>query len=132
MRRQFHLPPEDVQFLEEYGLPWEAVVDGAQQWVLIHGFPTHEGYNHSTVIAAIRIETGYPLTALDMVYFFPALTRKDGTLIAATEAPQLLDGQVYQRWSRHRTSRNPWKIGEDNLGTHIHLIEDWLEREFTK
>jgi len=131
MRRQFDLPPEDQKFLDDYGLPWETVVDGSQ-WVLIHDFPTHEGYNHTTTTAAIRIETGYPMTELNMVYFLPALARKDGRAIGATESLQQIDGQTYQRWSRHRTANNPWRPGQDNLGTHIILIEDWLQREFEK
>jgi hypothetical protein len=131
MRRQFDLPSEDQKFLDDYGLPWETVVDGSQ-WVLIHDFPTHEGYNYPTVTAAIRIETGYPMAALDMVYFFPALTRKDGTQLPATQTPQQIDGRTFQRWSRHRTGTNPWKIGQDSLGTHIILVEDWLQREFER
>ena len=79
------------------------------QWVLIHDFPTHAGYNHQRVTAAIRLETGYPDTALDMVYLFPALARKDGLPIKATESPQPLDGKTFQRWSRHRTPQHPWK-----------------------
>lgn len=131
MRRQFDLLPEDEQLLNDYGLPWETVVDGSQ-WVLIHDFPTHEGYNHKTVIAAIRLETGYPNTALDMVYFHPALARIDGRPIGATEALQQIAGVSYQRWSRHRTAQNPWRPTVDSLGTHIVLIEDWLQREFEK
>lgn len=131
LRRQFDLLPEDQKFLDDYGLPWETIIDGSH-WVLIHDFLTPEGYVHPKVTAAIRMETGYPNTALDMVYFFPALARKDGKQIKATGSPQQLDGKTYQRWSRHRTGQNPWKIGHDNLGTHIFLIEDWLEREFEK
>lgn len=131
MRRQFDLLPEDEQLLNDYGLPWETVVDGSQ-WVLIHDFPTHEGYNHKTVVAAIRLETGYPNTPLDMVYFHPALARTDGHPIGATETVQQISGVSYQRWSRHRTGQNPWKPNIDSLGTHIVLIEDWLQREFEK
>ena len=131
MRRQFDLLPEDEQLLNDYGLPWETVVDGSQ-WVLIHDFPTHEGYNHKSVIAAIRLETGYPNTPLDMVYFHPPLARTDGRTIGATQAVQQIAGISYQRWSRHRTGLNPWKPTIDSLGTHIVLIEDWLQREFEK
>ena len=63
------------------------------QWVLIQDFPTHDGYNHPRVTAAIRMETGYPNTELNMVYFFPALARKDGRRIGATSATQALDGK---------------------------------------
>lgn len=132
LRRQFDLLPQDWQFLEEYSLPWETIIDGSQ-WVLINDFPTqHEGFNHPSATAAIRMETGYPNTELNMVYFFPALARRDGRAIGATQARQSIDGKVFQRWSRHRTPLNPWKIGQDYLGTHILLIEDWLAREFER
>ena len=129
LRRDFDLLPQDNKFVEEYGLPWETISDGSQ-WVLIHEFPTHDGYNHIRVTAAIRLETGYPNTGLDMVYFFPALTRKDGRAIGATNNKQVIDGKTYQRWSRHRTAENPWRVGIDGLETHVYLIEDWLAREF--
>ncbi len=129
LRKEFELLPEDNAFLNDYGLDWEAVIDGSQ-WVLIKNFPTPEGYNHSTVTVAIRLETGYPNVALDMVYFSPALKRKDGQTIAATDGTQEIKGETYQRWSRHRTSENPWVVGRDCLGSHVILIEDWLDREF--
>ncbi len=132
LRRQFELPADDRQFLDNYGCPWEAISDGSQ-WVLLHDFCTqHSGYNHQQVIAAIRLESGYPIAPLDMVYFFPALVRKDGKRIVATEATQPIDGKTFQRWSRHRTSTNPWIVGQDDIGTHILLVEDWLSREFEK
>ena len=129
LRRQFELLPQDKDVLDAYGHPWETIVDGSQ-WVLIHEFEAHEGYNHPCVTAAIRMETGYPNTELNMVYFFPALARKDGKAIGATQATQMIAGKQYQRWSRHRTARNPWRVGLDHLDTHIILIEDWLAREF--
>lgn len=129
LRRDYDLLPQDEKFLKEYGHPWETIIDGSQ-WVLIHEFPTHEGYNHPHVTAAIRMETGYPNTALDMVYFYPALARNDGKVIGATGAQQIIDGRAYQRWSRHRTAQNPWRAGVDYLDAHIFLIEDWLAREF--
>lgn len=131
LRRQFDLLEDDDVFLKEYGLPWETVTDGSP-WVLIHQFKTPPGYNHDLVTVAIRIETGYPNAQLDMVYFYPALARADGKPIGATDAKQMLDGKEYQRWSRHRTPQNPWVPGRDGLGTHVILIEDWLEREFYK
>ena len=131
-RRDFELLPEDRQFLDDYSLPWETVSDGSQ-WVLVHSFSSqHEGYNHATVTIAIRLETGYPHTALDMVYVLPGLARKDSRPIGATEAPQMIAGEVYQRWSRHRTAHNPWRVGQDGIGSHIFLIEDWFAREFEK
>jgi hypothetical protein len=132
LRRDFDLLPDDAQFLADYGLPWEAVSDGSQ-WVLIHQFPAqHDGYNHKIVTIAIRLETGYPNTELNMVYVHPPLARRDGRPIGATDASQDILGVIYQRWSRHRTPQNPWKPGQDRIGSHIILIEDWFEREFEK
>lgn len=70
LRRQFNPLPQDLEFLEEYGLPWETIIEGSA-WVLLHEFPTPAGYTQPRVTAAIRIETGYPQAALDMVYFSP-------------------------------------------------------------
>ena len=129
LRREFDLLPEDLVFLEEYGLPWEAIVDGSH-WMPVHDFPAPDGYRRSAATAAVRIESGYPGAPLDMVYFTPALERADGKPIGATNVVQQIDGRPFQRWSRHRTPANPWVAGEDNLSTHIQLVEDWLEREF--
>jgi hypothetical protein len=131
LRRQFDLWAEDEAFLGEYGLPWETVKDGSL-WVLVHNFPTGTGYNHASVTAAIRIETGYPTAQLDMVYFSPTLLRSDGATIACATVVQPICGVPFQRWSRHRTAAHPWKPGEDSLGTHIFLIEQWLAREVEK
>ncbi len=129
MRRQFQLSEEDLQFLDDYGLPWEAILDGSA-WILLHDFPTNKGYNMPNTTAAIRLESGYPMAQLDMVYFFPALSRRDGVSLRATQCAQQIDGMPYQRWSRHRTQQHPWVPGQDNLGSHIILIEEWLAREF--
>lgn len=130
LRREFELPAEDIQFLEKYGCPWETISDKTL-WVLLHAFRTqHPGYNHSCVTAAVRIETGYPNAALDMVYFYPALARLDGKTIKATQVKQRIRDLEFQRWSRHYTPQNPYIIGEHNLETHILTVEDWLSREF--
>jgi hypothetical protein len=131
LRRQFNLLPEDEAFLTQYGLPWETIADGSQ-WVMVHDFHTHDGYNHPKVSIAVRLETGYPHAQLDMVYVNPHLFYKDGQTVPQTQATQILDGKEWQRWSRHRTSENPWQPGEDSLETHIYLIEDWFVREFEK
>lgn len=64
-----------------------------------------------------------------MVYFFPALQRSDGKAIGGL-TPHTILGQQWQRWSRHYTPANPWRVGEDDLSTHLTLIDHWLRREF--
>lgn len=129
MRRQFELLEEDLEFLENLGLPWESVVEGKVLWVLIHEYRLHPQYAQEQVSIAIHIPSGYPRAQLDMAYFFPAIQRVDGQPIGAL-AHRAIDGKTWQRWSRHRTGRNPWRDGVDNISTHFALVENWLEREF--
>jgi hypothetical protein len=131
MRRQFALPENDQAHLDAHGLPWETIISNGGRWVLIHTFPVPGGYNHSSVDIAVKIEPGYPDTQLDMVYFYPPLARLDGSPIGALSS-QVIDGKGFQRWSRHRTGANPWRPGEDDLSSHLSLIEYWLERELKK
>lgn len=130
-RRQFALLEEDVEFLESLGLPWETLSESTGMWVLIYDYPVCTGYNDQKVTVAVKVEPGYPRTQLDMAYFFPALSRKDGQPIGATSVQQI-DGKVFQRWSRHRTGQNPWREGIDNLGTHMSLVSYWFKQEFEK
>ena len=129
MRRQFDLLEEDQEFLENLGLHWEAVTEGNVLWVLIHNYPLHPQYAQPEVSVAVHLPSGYPRVQLDMAYFFPAIHRVDGKPIGAL-AHRIIDGKTWQRWSRHRTTRNSWREGVDNLSTHFALIENWLEREF--
>lgn len=131
MRRQFLLPERDHEFLDARGLTWETVKDASAQWLLIHDFPVLAGYNCEKVIAALMITPGYPDAQIDMVYFYPPLVRTDGRAIN-TPADQPLNGKIYQRWSRHRTGQNPWRPGEDDVSTHLLLVEGWLEKELTR
>ncbi len=131
MRRQFQLPEADVMFLDELGLPWEALNDRGMHWVIIYNYPVPPGYNVTEVSVGIKIETGYPRAQLDMAYFFPAITRLDGKAINAITV-QSIDGKQFQRWSRHRSGQNPWREGVDDLSTHMALVSFWFEQEFIK
>lgn len=123
-RRAFSLPEEDQEYLLSLGLPWETIKDGETAWLLLHDHPVPAGYNAGKTTVAVSISRGYPPTALDMVYFKPALARLDGKPIHAL-ADQNIDGLTYQRWSRHYG----WRAGEDSLITHHLRIKEWLETE---
>jgi len=131
MRRQFQLPEEDVIFLDSLALEWETINDQGMQWVVINDYPVAKGYNLDKISVAIKIETGYPRSPLDMAYFFPALQRLDGIAINALSG-QAIDGKQFQRWSRHRSGSNPWREGIDDLSTHMSLVRFWFEQEFIK
>lgn len=130
-RRQFSLPQEDSEWLDNLGLVYELVAEGGIPRVIIYGWPVPSGYNISKVDVNIRIDPGYPDTQIDMAYFSPALGRRDGRAIGAI-SDDTFDGKVWQRWSRHRTGANPWRPGLDGLSTHFALIDDWLARELRK
>lgn len=131
MRRDFQLQEEDILFLNNLNLPWETINDGGMQWVIIHKYPLPFGYNLDVVKVGIKIETGYPRTPLDMAYFYPGLQRLDGKPINAISI-QLINGENFQRWSRHRTGENPWREGIDDLSTHLSLVSFWFDQEFIK
>jgi hypothetical protein len=131
MRRQFSLPEADDEFLRNSAFNWETVIESNVMRLVINDFRVPSGYNHEEVALNLRIETSYPDGQIDMVYFFPDLARTDGKPISALAA-DTFDGKNWQRWSRHRTSANPWRPGIDNIETHLHLVNDWLKREFRR
>lgn len=128
MRQDFDLPEDDRDFLNSLCLQWEAVIEGKAQCIIVYGYRIPDGYSHQNVDLRLRIDRTYPDTQIDMVYFNPALSRQDGVGIKAI-TNEIFDGKSWQRWSRHRTSANPWRIGIDNIETHITLVGEWLLRE---
>lgn len=131
LRRQFALPEEDEVHLDARGLPWETIVSEGGRWLFVHQFPVPSGYDHPTVTVAIQISAGYPTAALDMVYVHPPLASSDGRAIGALTA-MAIDGKTFQRWSRHRTSANPWRPGIDDVAAHLALVDEWFAREFRR
>ena len=130
-RRQFSLPPEDMKFLDSLDTDWETVIEGHSRRVIIYEILLPEGYTEKSVAVNLRIESGYPEAQIDMAYFFPDIKRIDGKPIKATIQDQF-DQRSWQRWSRHRTSANPWRPGIDNISTHLCAIQQWLAQELLK
>jgi len=128
LRKQFSLPEEDMEFLENINIRYETIVERNTRWLLLLNFSVPIGYNNKSVKAAFKIDNGYPVSQLDMVYFSPPLARNDNRQIKAL-SNQVIDGVIFQRWSRHRTPQNPWRPGVDDLSTHISLAKYWLDRE---
>ena len=130
MRRDFPLPESDVTFLDSLGLPWETLKDSGHHWLIIYGYPVPAGYNVEKADIAMRLE-GYPVTQIDMAYFFPFLSRLDQKQINNL-TPYPIAGKQWQQWSRHRTSNNPWRVGIDDISTHLMMFDDCLADEFKK
>lgn len=128
----FDLPEEDQDYANRLSDKLERVLDSGRRWVLLHEFPVPEGYNLTKVTAAVMLPVGYPQSAPDMVYFYPALSLSSGKKIHAAEATEAIQGKTYQRWSRHFTQQAPWRPGIDSLETYALMINGWLEREVTR
>jgi hypothetical protein len=131
LRQDFRLPESDEEYLTSLGRPWEAILDGNSRWVLIHDWRLPCGYNHETTSVGLLIPANYADSQIDMVYFSRDLARTDGKAINALST-HLIAGACWQRWSRHRTGRNPWRPGIDDIASHLSLVVDWLGREFAK
>jgi hypothetical protein len=131
LRREFAMPSADETYLDGLGLRWETVLDGQSRWLLLHGWSVPDGYNAVNVSLAFLIPSNYSDSQIDMVYVRPAIARADGRAIGAL-SDQAIKGEVWQRWSRHRTTANPWRPGEDDVASHLTLVDEWFRRELAK
>lgn len=132
MRRQFALPSFDVAYLDSTAIKWETIaMANGNRWLLLHDRPIPDGYTVGKATVALLIVPSYPEAQIDMAYFHPHLARKDAKPIGAL-SPLDIEGTIYQQWSRHRTGEAPWRSGEDDVSTHLVLVDDWMEREMAK
>ena len=69
MRRDFSLPEVDEDFLIASGFVWETWNDGAGMWLIIKNYSIPNGYTVSQSDLALKIDPGYPVSQIDMVYF---------------------------------------------------------------
>lgn len=129
-QRAFSMPEEDSDLLKKLNLSWDSFVEGSR-WLILRDYSLPAGYNVEKCDVAISIPANYPIEQLDMFYMYPNLVRADQQAIGAL-SPQSIEGKQYQRWSRHRTELNQWVPGEDNLATHLELMNHSLAEEFTK
>lgn len=131
VKNQFVLPDEDVHFLNTIESETELIQEGNTKWLIFRSYKIPDGYNLEVADLAILIPPHYPTTGLDMMYFNPALTRKDGAVIGALSY-QSIEGKRYQRWSRHRTAANKWNPNIHNIESHVDLMVRCLIAEFAK
>jgi hypothetical protein len=129
LRQDFRMPEADETYLNNLGLQWEALLDSGNRLIIIHGWKVPPGYNHAAVSVALLIPANYADSQIDMVYLKQHLVRLDGKPIGAL-AGFTIGGATWQRWSRHRTEANPWRIGVDDVASHLGLVDEWLRREF--
>lgn len=131
LRRDFRLPPADEEYLNGRTLEWATICDGNNKWLIIHQWKVPVGYNCEKTDLALLIPANYSDSQIDMVYFKTSLARRDGLAINNL-SQESIAGEAWQRWSRHRTSQNPWRVGVDDVASHLSLVDEWLRREFLK
>jgi len=131
MRREFDLPEGDREYLDARGVPWEAVCVSEKRWLLLESYAIPAGFKCRESSAALLIESTYPDTQIDMVYFLPVLELENGRSIGSLST-QDIDGHTFQRWSRHRTAENPWRSDVDCVATHMLQVDEWLRLEVAK
>lgn len=128
-RRQFRLLEADEKGLVDRDFRWETVVEGGRRWLILHDVELPRGYAVGATTIAIDVPNAYPAAELDMFYCYPWLERTDGQTIPQTQSRETLSGQSFQRWSRHRGAIAPWRVGLDNVLTHLTLVEAAILRE---
>ncbi|MFD0325613.1 E2/UBC family protein [Lysobacter gummosus] len=103
-------------------------MEDGQRWLIIHGYPVPVGYNVTSCRLAIQIPASYPTAELDMYYCDPALTLISGGTPPAADVKQVIEGVMFQRWSRHRPP-GTWSALRDGIATHLALVDVCIERE---
>lgn len=131
VRANFEVLEEDAEYLNGKNYTWEAIEQANCKRIVIREFNPPQGLVPEKVDMFVILPLGYPDTQIDMVYFYPPLSRADGKPIRAL-ATSAFEGKNWQRWSRHRTSNSLWRQGVDNVGTHLMLVNDFLRAELAK
>ncbi|MBD8066041.1 multiubiquitin domain-containing protein [Devosia sp. PTR5] len=126
-RRDFALQSVDEQYLDALGFRWET--DATGRWLIIHDYPVSPGYTVTKVTLAIQVLPTYPQTQIDMFYVYPALVRRTGGAIPATQTTATIRGLSFQRWSRHRGAGSKWNPKTDNVITHLAIVESAIAKE---
>ena len=130
-KNQFALPDEDVFFLDSFKNGVDLIQEGNRRWLILRNYKIPDGFNVEVADLAILIPPHYPTAGLDMMYFNPPLARKDRAAIRAL-SNQTIEGKIYQRWSRHRTTANKWNPNIHNVESHVDLMVRCLTAEFAK
>jgi hypothetical protein len=121
------LPAEDIAFITERGIDYQATSEAGMTCVVISNWPLPPGFDRPGADLLLRLSTGYPDVPPDMWWFDPAVKLANGTALPATEVVEHHLGRTWQRWSRHFNG-GQWQSGIDGLESYLALIRQELER----
>src|SRR5258708_31028233 len=106
LRRDFRFPPQDEDYLNSLGLPWETALDGQSRWLIIHDWQIPAGYCRQNTSLALLIPANYSDSQIDMVYFNDHPAPSAATSINSLSA-QSTAGDQWQGSATHRPNANP-------------------------
>ena len=130
-RRDFRLPASDEQHLDDVGYRYETIQESGKQWLVVQDFQIPEGFAPRKATVALLIPPAYPAAEIDMAWFDPGLSRGDDKPIPSLVAEACM-GKSWQRWSRHRPQDAKWRVGFDDVSTHLLLVHSWLQDELKR
>ena len=123
MITSFLLPDDDLEYLKAH-FKYTYKEENLKKGIIICHYKLPEGYEPDQSDLMLIIPDNYPVAKIDMFYFSPCISRKDGIAIEAINDENHF-GQKWQRWSRHYD----WRPGVDNIATHITYIYNQLKSE---
>lgn len=128
-RRDFALLDADEDYLDAVFPRWETIVDAGRRWLVIEEYRVPGGYTAEITTLALEIPESYPGAQIDMFYVHPPLVLQTGREIDRTQVRAVIQGTEFHGWSRHRGLGSEWKIGVDNVITHMALVESAIQKE---
>lgn len=121
----FALPDEDLEYLDaHFPGQWGKVSEGSKYGIIISGYQLPDLYTPDKSDLMLIIPADYPTGMLDMFYFSPGISRKDGRVINALTEENHFERQ-WQRWSRHYK----WEPGTHSIVSHISYVYNQLKYE---
>ena len=121
---QLPISSEDIAYLSANFDDWQPHEEEGKYGIVILDYKLPAKYITERSDLMIIIPADYPVGQLDMFYFSPGVSRKDGKEID-TLAVELHFGKDWQRWSRHYE----WDPNIHSIISHIEWIQNILERE---
>lgn len=121
------LPVKDRRYLEDRGITFDEVGDGAQRGIVLRDFSLPPGlFAVETADILIILPGGYPDVPPDMFFSNPWLKLKANDHYPyAAEAALSFAGKNWQQWSRHN---NEWRPGTDGIWTMLKRVETALRK----
>ena len=122
--KDFPLTDDDEEFLDASFDRWKPVTKDGQHGIIIYNYKLPKKYEPQCSDLMIIIPNDYPAAALDMFYFSPGISRKDGRDINALTNEDHF-GKSWQRWSRHYA----WDPNIYNVAYHMSFVKNKLEKD---